>query len=450
MAGLSDAKRQAMTVLMGHAPDAVLEAIESRFQSAGGGLAADVVALARGQRVQRATLRQTFGPLVGLMGARADGVSAPSFPRSTLQALWRAVEGQRPELTEQIASHLRMDPETVVPADRLDAVCQLATATVRNVEPASLGLSDAAMADDLAAFLEMAPIARKAQGSLADWLGRLDGEQQTVLRLAFKDADRLRVDGGARLMELMMAELPRAAEVLRLISALTDQAPADFIDGTELASFPTRLLQQAETLGARIQIDPTRIGVSEARAAITHLGQIAVILREFDLAFPGATGGNWTKRLQVVRRRLTDQLDTTFRSTPGVVDKALPLGAARLAGRMSRMVPDLAADPDAPSAHRATALLEILAGTRSLAADLGCEGTRRTVGEAVAGRVDSYAEEALRMLHDGDFEDRARAEKLIDMAAEFLSLSRNPEAGALVRRRMAVAGPTDLEAGNAA
>jgi hypothetical protein len=36
------------------------------------------------------------------------------------------------------------------------------------------------------------------------------------------------------------------------------------------------------------------------------------------------------------------------------------------------------------------------------------------------------------------------------MAAEFLSLSRNPEAGALVRRRMAVAGPTDLEAGSAA
>jgi hypothetical protein len=450
MAGLSQAKRQAMTVLMGHAPEAVLEAIESRFQGTGGGLAADVVTLARDQRIQRVTLRQTFGPLVGLMGPRADGVSAPSFPRATPQALWCAVEGQRPDLTERIASHIRTDPETVVPADRLDAVCQLAAATVRNVEPASLGLSDAAMADDLAAFLDMAPIARKAQGSLADWLGRLDGEQQTVLRLTFKDADRLREDGGARLMELMMAELPRAAEVLRLISALTDQAPADFIDGTELASFPTRLLQQAEALGARIQIDPARIGMAEAGAAIAHLGQIAVILREFDLAFPGATGGNWTKRLQVVRRRLTDQLDTTFRSVPGIVEKALPLGAARLAGRMSRMVPDLAADPDGPNAHRAMALLEILAGTRSLAADLGCEGTRRTVGETVAGRVDSYAEEALRMLHDNDFEDRARAERLIDMAAEFLSLSRNPEAGALVRRRMAVAGPTDLEAGSAA
>ncbi|MBN8552279.1 MAG: hypothetical protein J0L52_05235 [Caulobacterales bacterium] len=450
MASLSDAKRHAMALLMDRAPEEVLEAIETRFASAGGGLAADVVALARDQRCQRAALRQTFGPLVGLTAARQDGVAAPLFPRALLQTLWLAVERERPDLIEHITTRIRIDPQTLVQASVVDAVCEWAATTARNSDPDSLGLSSEAMAEDLAAYLDIVPIARKVGLSTIDWLGRLDNEQLTVLRLTFKDADAVREDGGVRLMELMMADLPRAAEVLRLISAITDQAPADFIDGTEMAGFPNRLLGHVESLSAQIRIDPVRVELAEARAVITDLTQISLILREFDLAFPAASGGAWTKRLQTVRRHLTSQLDATFRSIPGIVEKALPLGAARLAGRMSRMVPDLSADPEAPVVHRAVALLEILSNTRSLAAELGCEGTRRAAAEAVADRSDAYAEEGLRMLYDSDFEDRERAEKLIDLAAECLAQSRNLEAGALVRRRMAVACMTDLETGSAA
>lgn len=450
MPGLSDSKRRAMSMLMDRAPEAVLEAIETRFQTAGGGLAADVVSLARDQRMARSLLRQTFGNVVALAHPRADGVSAPRFPSSTPKALWRAVVDARPELAAEMETRLRIDPSVDLPVGLVDGACAIAATALRNSAPSDFGLPDQGAAMDLAGYLDIVPIARQANGSLNDWLGRLDGDQLTALRLTFKDADAVREDGGARLMELLMAGLPRAAEVLRLISALTDQASADFIDGTELASFPARLLDHAELLAESARFDPSRIDASEAQAGIARLTGISEILREFDLAFPGAAGGSWTRRLQILRRSLTDQLEANFRAIPAAAEKALPLGSTRIAGRMSRFVPDLSADPGAPAVARAKALVDLLCGTRSIAADLGCEGSRRAAAEAVAERADSYAEEALAMLHDHEPEDRERAIRLIEIAAEFLSLSRNFEAGSLVRRRVAVAIAADPQLGGAA
>ena len=80
-----------------------------------------------------------------------------------------------------------------------------------------------------------------------------------------------------------------------------------------------------------------------------------------------------------------------------------------------------------------------MAGSRGAAAMLGCESLRRQVADAVAERIDQYAEQALQALHDGDAPDPDRALALLEVAAEFLILSRNEQAGALVRRRAAVA-----------
>lgn len=450
MSGLSDSKRRAMSILMDQAPEAVLEAIEARFSGAGGALATDVVNLARTERVERAVIRLAFGPVLPLFSARSGGVDAPVFGRSVPKKLWSEMERRRPDLTDTLLTLARLEPEAIAPATVADGLCAEAASILRGVEPRTLGLKAEDQAEDLAGYIDMIPIARGAIERLPAWLGRVDGEQLGALRLTFKDADALRDDGRARLMEMLMAQLPRASEILRVISALTERSSAGFIDGTELASFPSRLLSHAEALSASIRIDAGRIDSAEANAINTALANLTEIMGEFDLSFPGASGGAWTARLTPVRRRLTDQLEAAFRAMPKAVERALPLGNTRLAGRMSRLAPDLASDPEAPAVAQARALLQILDGTRLVASDLGCESARRAAADAIAERVDSYAEEALGTVHDGGVEDPDRALALIEVAAEFLSLSRKPEAGDLVRRRAAVALVRPDAAGSAA
>jgi len=443
MAGLSEAKRRAMSVLMDQAPDEIIEAIETRFHRSDGGLAADVVALARQERLERSVLRHAFGPVLGFMAPRRDGVPAPLFSRFAPKKVWAEVARRRPELTENLTAMVQREAQLIAPAELADKLCAEAASAIRSVDPSCLKLRSEAEADDLAAYFDMAPIARSALVRLPEWLGRLDGEHLTTLRLAFKDADAVREDGRARLMEILMAHLPRAGEILRLIAGLTDQAGADFIDGTEMASFPARLLGHIELLAGRVQLGGPSLRGEEADQSVANLVALSDLIREFDVEFPGPAGGGWTQKLQTVRRRLTEVLEAAFNAAPKAVEAALPLGSTRLAGRMSRMAPDLKADPDSPAVHRARALLRVLAGARLAAAELGCEGARRSVAQAVAERVDAYAEEALLMLHDGGVGDPVRALELIEVAAEFLGLSRNEEAGALVRRRAAVAVASD-------
>lgn len=445
MTGLSEPKRRSMKVLFSHAPEEVLEAIEARFHNGGSGLAGEVAAMARHERLERAALRLAFGPFLALFSTRDDGIDAPQFPRATLNRLWAQVGRRCPEPVKTLRNMVHIDPSATVPASLTNGLCAEAASILRNEPHASLALASEAQARELAAYFDTVSVAGPAVELLPEWLRRMDNDQLAVLRLMFKDADGLREDGRVRLMEILMAQLPRAAEVLRLIAALTDQAHADFIDASEMAVFPARLIEFAEAQAAAVALDARSMDADRAEACSGRLNRIAEVLKEFDVGFPGATGGSWTRRLVAVRQRLTSQLEQAYRAMPQAVEKALPMASKRLAGRMSRMGPDLDADASAPAVGQASAMLQLLAGTRSIAADLGCEGARRTAADAIAERVDAYAEEALRMLHDQASVDEARALALIEVAAEFLSLSRNAEAGSLVRRRAAVASSLDLD-----
>ena len=439
MSGLSETKRRAMAMLLGQAPEPVLQAIEERFQGSGGGLAADVVALARNERLNRAVLHHAFGPVLAFSAARADGVRAPFFAKAAFRRLWAGVRVRRPDLAETLMATVDREVDVIAPPGLIEGICLTAASIARGADPASLGLANRDEADDLAAYLDMSPFADAAIRRLPDWLGRMDGEQLAGLKLCFKDADAVREDGRARLLEMLLAQMPRAADILKLLSALTDHAGAEFIDRTEMAHFASRLIEHAETLGAGIRMDAPGLTLAAAESATADLVVVSDILTEFDLHFAGLHGGAWTPRLLAVRRRLTSEMEAAFRAMPKMIDRALPLGSIKLAGRMSRLAPDHSADPDSEIVHRARAALHILAGTRSASANLGSEGARRAAADGMAERIDSYAEESLQMLQQGVVEDTDRALALIEVAAEFLSLTRNEQAGALVRRRAAVA-----------
>lgn len=439
MRALSEQKRLAIAGLIQACPDAVLAAIEGAFRTTPGPEAQAVRAAASQTLLERQVRTLAFGPAAALFAPRADGVRAPCFPKATADALWAELKSRRGEAVAILEKRLRereRDPPSPV---LVDGLCAEAAALLNEGDPQRWALPDVASADSLHSLFQIAPVARAALPKLHDWLGRMDAERSAALRLSFKDASAVREDGGALLMELLMGQLEEAARVLRLVAAVTDRAGEAFVRSTELADFGERLVEAMETQARKTESLGPRATVDEVRVAITAMEAAAHILTEFEISLPQEAEGAWSRRLAAARRMIAARLETSLRGLEKLVDKALPLASVRIAGRMSRKAPDLTADPNGPAVASARAGLTLLAGARGVAAAYGCEATRQQAAEAVAARVDAYAEEILQTLHANEAPDAVHALALLEVAAEFLGLSRDDNAAELVRRRAAVA-----------
>ena len=449
MSGLSDQKRAAMALLIESAPDAMLASIEAAFRTSNTDQARAVCEAAEAARVDRAARMLALEPVLPLFTRRVDGVRAPCYPKATLKALWAELKQRRPEAVAILVARIRAE-ERDVPSVLVDGLCAEAASLLRDGQVGRWGLSSEDEAEALAAYFELAPLARTALPRLHDWLGRVNEERGVALRLAFKDAAGVRDDGAARLLELLMGHLGHAGQVLRLVAAVTDGASESFIRSSELADFGERLIEFVEAQAGRLKRLGPRATVKDAQDAVEALEAAVDVITEFGMSVPQTSGGAWSQRLSAARATMSSQLESTLRSGEKLVDKALPLTSTRIAGRMSRLAPNLTADPAAPAVAEARAVLVVLNGTRGLAAAMGCESLRAQVSEAVATRADSYAEEVLQSLHAGEVEDVPRALALLDVAAEVLALSRGDQAAALVRRRAAVALSSEPKAGEAA
>ncbi len=449
MSDLSEQKRAAMAQLIESAPDEMLASIAAAFRGSRNARAQAVCEAAEAARLNRAARALALGPVLPLFSARADGVRAPAFQKFTLNRLWAELGARRPEAIAILTARLRSE-EFDAPSVLVDGLCAEAASLLRDGEVGRWGLSSEEEAEQLAAYFELAPLARAALPRLHDWLGRLSEERGVALRLAFKDAAAVRDDGAARLLEILMSHLGHAGQVLRLIAAITDGAREGFIRSSELSDFGERLVEFVEAQAGRLKRLGPRATIKDAEDAIEALEAATEVITEFSLSIPQSSDGDWTRRLTAARGVMSSQLESTLRSAEKLVDKALPLSSTRIAGRMSRLAPNLAADPEAPAVGEARAVLVVLDGTRGLAAAMGCESLRSQVAEAVAARADSYAEEVLQALHAGEVEDVPRALALLDVAAEVLALSRGAQAAALVRRRAAVALASEPGSGEAA
>lgn len=428
MAHLSEPKRRALVSVLEAAPERVLSALSVEMTYVGGAAAALTLGIVQDVLAERRAIAAVFSPI------------APNTSVQTLRALWRALADRRPEPVGQVLDLAHAGGIRDLSPKLADGLCADAASVARGMEPAQLRLGDDDQAERLASSLDLAPIARSVGDNIGDWIGRMDRERLAALRLAFKDADAVREDGRPLLMEMLAARLPGPGMILRLVSAVTDNASERFVQGTELAGIGEALVGRVEALAEGLNLTSRGFGMADVGPAVAALQEAGDILSEFEIAFPSqADSGPWTTRLGVARRKMTEQLETVLRETLRAVDRALPLGSTHLAGRMSRMAPNLSADPASDAVRRAQALLALLAGAKSAAMALGCESLRKQAADTTAERTDQYAEQILQSLHDGDAEDEPRALALLEVAADFLSLSRGDEAGALVRRRAAVA-----------
>ena len=108
-------------------------------------------------------------------------------------------------------------------------------------------------------------------------------------------------------------------------------------------------------------------------------------------------------------------------------------------GKIVKSAPKLAADPEPLLVSKAEALLTLLEESRGAASAGGFGALRAKVMEALEQRLDQYAEDLINLLHGGESGEPERITAYLEITAQFLSLIKGPQAGQIVRRRLAAA-----------
>lgn len=450
MTALSPGKQAAIAALVCAAPDGVLVALERAFANAPeGGGAAFVRAAVSDERRDRRARAVVFEPVIPLFRPRPDGLAAPSFPPAVLRQVWNEIRRRRPDGVAALEARIAaLEYDETVPPAILDGYCAEAAAILREGDPGRWSLSES-QADELAALLDLAPLARRALPHLGEWLARLTDDRVAAMRLVFRDATAVADDATPRLMEIFLAHVPEAHLILRLFPAMTHGAGEGLVAVSELAPLGERLLEDAERRLERAERFSLRSSPAEVRELAADLGAAGAILTELEACLELSRDGQWGRRVAAGRARANGVLERGLRQAEAAVARALPTTPVRIAGRVSRQAPNLEIEPAPEAVDQARAVLTLVSESRNLAQALGCGGLRAQVCEGVGERLDNYVEDLLTALHEGDLspahESRARA--MIEIAAEHLGLLHEPAAERLVRRRLASVAAGDAANG---
>ncbi len=453
MAGLSVAHRVALAALLARCPEAALAAVAAAVAPMGSGRAAELRMMLTEETRDRARRARVLEPLVPMFRGRTDGIAAMTFPSHVLPRLWRAASEREPELLVHLDEEDSASAQAV--ADRL---CQSAAAAVRDhpdlVWPpeGDEALRQAGLAD-LAACLDLAHLARRGLPSLEVWLKRPDGDQIAELRLLLKDCASVHVDGAQRVLEMLFAHLDDAVLILRIVTQTSLAAGREgFLSESELAGFVDRLIAGVDVRARKIEAFKPTADLDRVDTVIADLNWCAGVLAELDVTLTLSPQSAWGRSVREARVAIARRLSGLLRAADKAVEEALPLERVQIAGRMTRKSPRLSAPVTGPTVDAALSLLRLVGSSRGPASTFGCEADRKVLVQTLIDRLSDYADEALRLINDGEVADEFHALTLVEVSACCLDLIDAEDAARTVRRRAAVAGtpPKAVEASSQA
>ncbi|MBX9801160.1 MAG: hypothetical protein K2Y04_00180 [Caulobacteraceae bacterium] len=453
MAGLSVAHRVALAALLARCPEAALAAVAAAVAPMGSGRAAELRMMLTEETRDRARRARVLEPLVPMFRGRTDGIAAMTFPSHVLPRLWRAASEREPELLVHLDEEDSASAQAV--ADRL---CQSAAAAVRDhpdlVWPpeGDQALRQTGLAD-LAACLDLAHLARRGLPSLEVWLKRPDGDQIAELRLLLKDCASVHVDGAQRVLEMLFAHLDDAVLILRIVTQTSLAAGREgFLSESELAGFVDRLIAGVDVRARKIEAFKPAADLDRVDTVIADLNWCAGVLAELDVTLTLSPQSAWGRSVREARVAIARRLSGLLRAADKAVEEALPLERVQIAGRMTRKSPRLSAPVTGPTVDAALSLLRLVGSSRGPASTFGCEADRKVLVQTLIDRLSDYADEALRLINDGEVADEFHALTLVEVSACCLDLIDAEDAARTVRRRAAVAGtpPKAVEASSQA
>jgi len=440
MSGLSVAHRVALAAMIEQVTDATLAKLSSAAVALPGARALELADMLADEVLDRSRRRLVLAPLLPMFRPRADGVEAMTFPPAVLPRLWKAGAAREPALLPRLDTG---GPDAVAVSDR---ICLAAAAAVRDrpdlIWPADLeperrerGLPD------LAACLDLTPLARRGLPSIEIWLKRPDGDQIAELRLLLKDCADVHVDGAQRVLEVLFSHLDDAVLILRIITQSSCSSGREgFLSASELAGFIERLIAGVDTRVERIRRFRPGSGLADVDLVIEDLTWCANVLSELDVTLTLNPLSVWGKSVRDARVSLAGQLSAFLRAADRAVDKAMPLERVQLAGRMTRKSPQLDAPVQGETVQAVRHLLKLVGAARGAASTFGAESDRKILVESLTDRLTDYADMILLIVNDGEAPDEVNALRLVELAARCLDLIDAQAAARTVRRRAAVAG----------
>jgi len=446
MAELSVAHRALLAPLIEACSDPLLDRLSIMVSAMPGARAQAIAGILSAAALDRSRRNTAFGPILPLFRRREDALEGLAFPSTVLPRLWAAASTREPDLLPQLDEE---GPAAVAVADR---ICCAASGLVRDapydVWPTGLCPADREVGlSDLAACLDLAPLARRALPLLPAWIGRPDGDQVADLRLLMADAAAVAPDGACRMVEMMFAHLGEAALILRVLTHTSNAATREgFLQASEMAVFVDRLVAGVQGRVQAVQAYTPTDGDTATERLLADIGWSAAVMGEIDVTLMPQSDGPWGKALRDARVKVATRMTALMMSADKLMDTALPLTRTQLAGRMTRPTPRLDVDPESQAMADLATILTLIGRLRGSAAVFGCESDRKKLSERLVERLSTYADEALDLVNAGEAGDENRALALIECAANLLGRLDATEAARTVRRRAAVAGaPTVLD-----
>ena len=446
MSALTQERADVVRTLIQAAPDSAVRSLEAalRGETSGSSLSA-VKTIVFEEMKDRQVRDAVFGPITPLFTPRADGFEQLNFPRVAFTRMWRALKALKPfETTQAANTPLRRYEDDPIPPI-YDHLCKLAGDALKARQGDFAGLAEMLNGQrpgaeaELAACLELAPIARNALAQLPTWLARMSDERQAAARLMFKDAVAISDDSGPRLIEILFAHLAEPWTILRVVSAVMLKPGDSYASSSELADFGMRLLRDIDKRAAFIKNFSYEGGTAAGREAADSLRIAASVAGEFEVSLAMARDGPWGERLAKQKQLLAAAAEGHLKKLEKIVGDALPSQTVRIGARKARGLPKLDGPPDPLAVRKAQAALAFFAGIRSVANQSGYGAMRAKVLEEVAHGLDGYLEELLSMIHSGEGDNLDLARQYLDIAAEFTGLVHDDQAAQIVRRRAAAA-----------
>ena len=428
---IAKAKIALLDGLLAAAPDSVLRRLEMVFADArkSDPRFTEVYALAAKEGQVRRVVAIVFEPIVPLATSRPEAPRIALFAPDAFRKLWRRLVRVNPSLTAEAASAaLAMRGDDEAPPC-LDAAC---------LECAAL-LGEDAQNSPLAQALILAPVLRCNQSRLAEWTRRSNAETIAAVRLAFKDALEDNENASLVFWEALFALLDEPWHILRLISAAADRPSDRYLASSELAGIGERLLADIDARMASLKRFDANCGPEGGSAEAASILIAVQEISEFEDWLAMKRDGPWGARIAEQKRALALCMEARLRETEPAVAAALPTQAARGLGKIVKSSPKLVVDPAPLLVNRAEALLTLIEDSRSAASAGGFGSLRIKVLESLEQRLDLYTEDLLNLLHGGESEEPERIIAYLEIAAQFLSLIKGPQAAQIVRRRLAAA-----------
>ena len=288
-------------------------------------------------------------------------------------------------------------------------------------------------------LLQLSPTLRTVSTRARELSRTGAGAHAPALRIAFRDAEAATPGGGPLLLAALAAQLDQPWKALRLVSAVMDKPTDTYLAQSELAGFGLALLDDIDARLAELRAFDGAGGADAGRAAGGSALACAQEILELEQGLSMKRDGPWGRRTALQKRELAEVGEKGLRQAVSAVNQALPVGPARLKGRV-RGMPRLDAPLEALAARRALGLLAFVDATRSAAGASGFGSARAKAVEELDGRLDQYVEDLLELLHGEEPTDPAADLRArLDLAAECLAMVREPRAAELVRRRAAAA-----------